>query len=798
MSSDLVTVHAQDLGKTYTLFRHPLKRLGRALFGAAAGGGQTFVALKEVSFELRRGEVLGLVGRNGAGKSTLLQLVCGTVQPSRGQVRIQGRVAALLELGAGFNLDFSGRENVFLNGTVLGLTRAEIVQRFDDIVAFSGLEDFIDQPVKTYSSGMLVRLAFSIATSVEPDVLVVDEALSVGDGAFARKSFDRIMALRDRGTTILFCSHSLFQVESICTRAIWLERGAVQVDGSPADVVSAYQGFLDRLDSGPVHSVSPAAVVASPAGHARLLSVRLIGDLPPSDRAVVLRSAHDDLCVSARFVSDPNLPAPAMAVTVHTEDARIVTSAGTWNDAVETERDSHGRGIVQLHFPALALLKGRYYVSVHLFCERGLHLYDVADRAAWIKVEQQGIEQGVVTLPHSWEVHAHTAPDDPSPSDPEDAAPMVDLLDDVARTTQELDVGDWVPAQALQRWATHTAHWHALAERFGLTPGEGNQWHKHREMRWTLRWVLRSEQADWARLFEAAFGYAMPDSLWSWKYAHAEALGVAAHTTQGMVAFYGGMPRPILYLGQSALAVQVGDVMVHPSERGVLTRRGPFQMAAATFLEQCIGTDKPYLLGFGFPETKAMQLAEKLGLYAAVDQISEVSWSAAQKWPHWRVSARALTPADADTVNRLWTAMAAAMKDNIIGVRDWAFVQHRYLQHPTVRYAVMLARDRWTQKPLGVVVLRDRDGLGLELMDLIGTPDHFTSLVGVARRYAARLGRSRVLAWITRSQQERLAGLDGRCEPQNVFVPTSVWSPGPPVDDIRGRWWLMGGDTDFR
>lgn len=800
MSSDLVTVHADRLGKTYTLFRHPLQRLGRAVLGPSVGEGQAFVALNEVSFELRRGEVLGLVGRNGAGKSTLLQLVCGTVQPSRGQVQIQGRVAALLELGAGFNLDFSGRENVYLNGTVLGLSRAEIDRRFDDIVAFSGLQDFIDQPVKTYSSGMLVRLAFSIATSVEPDVLVVDEALSVGDGAFARKSFDRIMALRDRGTTILFCSHSLFQVESICSRAIWLERGSVMADGRPADVVSAYQGFLDRLDQAPVRAAEPAAALSpSPAGHARLLSVEVAGTQAAADRALVLRSGLDDLCVSAQFASDPALPAPALAVTVHTEDARIVTSAGTWNDGITTQRDPHGRGTVQLRFPALALLKGRYYVSVHLFCERGLHLYDVADRAAWVKVEQQGIEQGVVALPHNWDLLAHASPTAAQHAEsPDNAAPMVDLLDDMGRTAQALHLGDVVPAQTLQRWAAQSPHWSALAERFGLAPSEGGQWTKRRDVRWTLRWVLRSEQAEWAALFEAAFGYAMPEPLWHWKYAHAQALGIAAHTADGMRAFYGGMPRPILYMGQSSMAVQIGDVMVHPSERGVLTRRGPFQMAAASFLEQCIGTGKPYLLGFGFPETKAMQLAEKLGLYAAVDQITEVSWPAQGRWPDVRVSARALTPADADTVNQLWAAMAVAMTDHIIGVRDWAFVSHRYLQHPTVSYTLMLARHRWTGAPLGVVVLRDREALGVELVDLIAPPDQFSSLVGVARRYAAHLGRARVLAWITRSQQDRLAGADGHCEPQNVFVPTNVWSPGPEVAHIRGRWWLMGGDTDFR
>ena len=165
--------------------------------------GTAFHALNEISFELKRGSVLGVIGHNGAGKSTLLQIICGTLTPSSGSLTRVGRVAALLELGAGFNPDFSGRENIFLNAAVLGLNQAEIDDCYDDIVEFSGLADFINEPVKTYSTGMYMRLAFAIATSVQPEILIIDEALSVGDGAFARKSFDRIMALKAKGATIL-------------------------------------------------------------------------------------------------------------------------------------------------------------------------------------------------------------------------------------------------------------------------------------------------------------------------------------------------------------------------------------------------------------------------------------------------------------------------------------------------------------------------------------------------------------------------------------------------------------------
>ena len=208
-----------NLCKSFTLYAKPIDRLWQAL-GKHSANTRHFHALTDISFSLAKGEVVGVVGRNGAGKSTLLQLICGTLNPSSGSVKVNGRIAALRELGSGFNPEFTGRDNVFMNAAVLGLSRTEIEAKYDDIVDFAELAAFMDQPVKTYSSGMLVRLAFAVATSVEPDILIIDEALSVGDGVFARKSFDRIMQLRDAGTSILFCSHSLYQVEALYNKAI--------------------------------------------------------------------------------------------------------------------------------------------------------------------------------------------------------------------------------------------------------------------------------------------------------------------------------------------------------------------------------------------------------------------------------------------------------------------------------------------------------------------------------------------------------------------------------------------------
>lgn len=246
-------IRVRDLSKHFAMFERPQDRLKQMLvprLQRAAGLApkryfQEFTALSGVSFEVARGETVGIVGRNGCGKSTLLQIVCGTLQPSSGTVEVNGRIAALLELGAGFNPEFTGRENVYMNAAILGLTRAQTDERFDEIARFADIGIFIDQPVKTYSSGMYVRLAFAVAISVDPDILVVDEALAVGDEAFQRKCFARIEQIRERGGTILFVSHAAQTVVQLCDRAILLDRGEVLLDGKPKIVVNQYQRFLN-------------------------------------------------------------------------------------------------------------------------------------------------------------------------------------------------------------------------------------------------------------------------------------------------------------------------------------------------------------------------------------------------------------------------------------------------------------------------------------------------------------------------------------------------------------------------
>jgi ABC-type polysaccharide/polyol phosphate transport system ATPase subunit len=252
MSSDNIVIRINDISKSYQIYDKPRDRLKQFVMPRLRRfTGQLpkqyfreFWSLKNISFEVKKGETIGIIGKNGAGKSTLLQILCGTITPSNGTIETKGRIAALLELGAGFNPEFTGRENVFLNASLLGLTKKETEARFHDIVSFADIDDFLEQPVKTYSSGMFVRLAFAIAVHIEPDILIIDEALSVGDIAFRNKCIAKIKELRENGTTLLFVSHDLSTLQMICDSVIWLDSGMIREFGDPVKVCQEYNVFM--------------------------------------------------------------------------------------------------------------------------------------------------------------------------------------------------------------------------------------------------------------------------------------------------------------------------------------------------------------------------------------------------------------------------------------------------------------------------------------------------------------------------------------------------------------------------
>lgn len=428
-------VKLDDVGKRYDIYKKPSDRLRQfvaPLIGSKQRYAREFWALRSLSLEITKGEVLGVVGVNGAGKSTLLQLITGVMAPSLGAIKVHGRVAALLELGAGFNPEFTGRENIFLNASLLGLTKAEIHDRYDEIVSFAGLGAAINQPVKTYSSGMYVRLGFSIATSVDPDLLIIDEALSVGDGAFARKSFDRILGMKQRGTTVIFCSHSLYQVEAFCTQVLWLHEGRAMMLGEPAQVVCAYQEHLD-LQLAPAKGELQAYQAQSSSQNAnqdsqdhqalqdgdsaikgkttseladlrqaRIESIWSWVNQEQPTRNIKLRSGVDSLHTRVRLRSNRDEPAPSLAFTLHGIDGRTITSGANWIKGLEMFRNADGVSEIDIVIPNFPLLKGRYQFSIHLLCERGIHLFETALSVCSIEVIQDGLEQGIVRIEQVW------------------------------------------------------------------------------------------------------------------------------------------------------------------------------------------------------------------------------------------------------------------------------------------------------------------------------------------------------------------------------------------------------------
>lgn len=408
MPVHLNVLKAEHLGKEYKLYDSPRKRLRALITGGEHH--RSHWALREVSFELGRGQCMGVVGNNGAGKSSLLKLIAGTLQPSVGTVERHGRITAILELGAGFHPDFTGRDNLYFGASLIGISPAEMRALESSIIEFSELGEAIDRPVKTYSSGMTVRLAFALVTALEPDVLIVDEALAVGDQQFQKKCIARIDAFRKNGCTILFCSHSLYHVRQLCNRVLWLENGQQKAFGETETVLSQYEADIRAKEamaaaaaSAPPpdaaqSEVGPAEEQATLPSGAKLISVEVeklgAGDPP------VLESPDLVICMRAQA---PLNETPQFGVMLEQLYGTGVTSAGTHYDNVAPTNMGNGVWEVRLRFPNLQLFSGQYTLSAYLFDAQGLVVYE-----EWLHCIQfhhifPGSTPGIVRLEHVWE-----------------------------------------------------------------------------------------------------------------------------------------------------------------------------------------------------------------------------------------------------------------------------------------------------------------------------------------------------------------------------------------------------------
>ena len=395
-------LRVQDLGKEYLLYDSPGQRLKSMLTGRAAPRRQW--ALRGVTFELRRGQCLGVIGDNGAGKSTLLKLVAQTMRPSTGQIALDGRVTAILELGAGFHPDFSGRENLHFAGSLMGFTPAQLQALEPSIIDFSELHASIDRPVKTYSSGMVVRLAFALVTAVVPDVLIVDEALAVGDQHFQKKCVDRIEVFREQGCTILFCSHSLYHVRQLCDTALWLDGGEQKACGPTERVLAAYESHVRQQNAATQQAPSAgqpgdAASLAVLAGERRGAIVSV--DIPDLDSGAPPRLLARDLqvIVTARVADGEQ---PQFGVMLEQAHGVGITVVATHVDGAVPQRLADGLWRVAVRFPDLPLHSGEYVVSAYLADTQALVIYDEWHHHQVFAWENPTLLPGLVQLPHTW------------------------------------------------------------------------------------------------------------------------------------------------------------------------------------------------------------------------------------------------------------------------------------------------------------------------------------------------------------------------------------------------------------
>ena len=366
-------------------------------------------ALKDVSFEVKKGEALGIIGANGSGKTTTLRLLSKVTAPTKGNIDVSGKVAPLIQVGAGFHPELTGKENVYLNAAIMGLTKKEIDEKYDDIVSFAELDGFMDTPVKRYSSGMYVRLGFAVVANINPDIFLIDEILSVGDLSFQRKCLDTMSKIRKTDKAIVFISHNLFAVNGLCDRVIWLDKGEIQKEGDPGDVISAYTAFMTSKSEF-VHDIShTGGQTRWGTGEVRFSDVK-ITDGENRQR----KSFHvgEEVCVEATYRSYQIIESPVFWFGILDSEERWVTGFVLDNVSSGKKMVLDGKGFVKCRFEARYLYPGTYYIVVGIFPDIEMNAYDRIGNACELEIiddEHKRIGyrpphwKGVINLPHKWE-----------------------------------------------------------------------------------------------------------------------------------------------------------------------------------------------------------------------------------------------------------------------------------------------------------------------------------------------------------------------------------------------------------
>ena len=392
-------IEINHLTKKYDMYKKPSDRLKEALSPTRKTYHEVFYALNDVNVKVEKGEMFGFIGENGSGKSTILKIITGVLTPSEGEVKIEGNIVALLELGSGFNPEYSGYENIFLNGMVLGYSREEMAEKVDDIINFADIGDHLYQPVKTYSSGMFVRLAFAVAINVDPDILIVDEALAVGDLEFQLKCMEKFTELRNAGKTILFVSHDVNAVRRFCDRVYWLKNGVVEAEGETMEITETYENFLKKKSLKTVDRENSSSEDFSAYDIVEVKSAELLdGNLQPleiveQDSKVVIKVVYN--------VKDDSIKKPVLGVAIRTVDNNYVCGLNTLLDE-ESIPWKKGENVFYLEYEKMALLGGEYYFDVALFEENATVPLVYKTRYLTMFISGKYVGEGIVVLDHKW------------------------------------------------------------------------------------------------------------------------------------------------------------------------------------------------------------------------------------------------------------------------------------------------------------------------------------------------------------------------------------------------------------
>jgi len=406
------SVLVEDVSKQYrlgqiehkTMLREMLVGLFKSPFRRSRTPRETIWALRNIGFTIDEGEVVGIIGRNGAGKSTLLKVLSGITYPTSGRIDVTGRVSSLLEVGTGFHEELTGRENVFLNGAILGMRKKEIMRKFDEMIAFAGVEKFVDTPIKRYSSGMKLRLGFAVAAHLESDVLMIDEVLAVGDAGFQKKCLKAMDDLRSGGRTVLFVSHNMSAIENLCPRTIWIDEGELREDGDTKDVIRAYMSTFATSQQPKYDLESIESRTGN--GAARFTGMEFVDS---DGQTVEFVRSGDALKVRLSFRVHEEVHNPHFAFNIYSDMGTLITTISTWGTGLDIPHLAPGEGQIDLEIDSLPLMPARYYLTLRIMSP-GRVQYDIVEHIA-LDVETADVyatgkglnsRWGLVFLPGRW------------------------------------------------------------------------------------------------------------------------------------------------------------------------------------------------------------------------------------------------------------------------------------------------------------------------------------------------------------------------------------------------------------